>query len=149
MFVLKKGRSAFLEHLRNLNGQVFLIGIALFITLKIREPIWQPANLFRMMIVPVLFLVCALAWWANAVVFLERYLDSDPVLARASARLVARTQGRLSTFTAARLLTRKRHRRFRVEFALMLIAHLACLMAVWLVATLSAVSYFARLGIAR
>lgn len=74
MFILNKGRGAFLEFLRNLTPQILLLSLCFFMGSKLNFSQMDFNNSTPTFIFFVFLFLAILAGWVNASIFMERFI---------------------------------------------------------------------------
>lgn len=74
MFILKEGRSAFLEFLRNLTPQILLLSLCFFMGKKLNFSKIDFGNFPPTFIFFIFLFLAILAGWANASIFMEKFV---------------------------------------------------------------------------
>lgn len=88
MQILKEGRSAYLEFLRNLTPQALLLSFALVAGRDLQPSCCYPENFKRTAVFFCFLFIWAMAVWANSSIFIEKYLVSVDRINRASRLLI-------------------------------------------------------------
>lgn len=92
MFILKEGRSAFLEFLRNLTPQILLLSLCFFMGEKLNFSKIDFNNFPATFIFLFFLFLAILAGWANASIFMEKFV---PLLRiRRAMGLIGKKDGR-------------------------------------------------------
>lgn len=88
MHILSGGRAPFLEFLRNLTPQAFLLAVALVAGFRLEPTCCHPENAKQTAIFFVFLAMWIAAVWANSSLFIEKYLVSVRHIDRASRLLI-------------------------------------------------------------
>jgi hypothetical protein len=88
MHIFKEGRTSFLEFLRNLTPQAFILTFALVAGYRFEPTCCYPQNTKQTAIFICLLAVWLIAVWANSSLFIEKYLVSVERINRASRLLI-------------------------------------------------------------
>lgn len=90
MHIFNEGRAPFLEFLRNLTPQAFILTFALIAGYRLEPTCCYPENTKQTAIFLYFLSIWLVAVWANSSLFIEKYLVSVKKINRAS-RLLIRT----------------------------------------------------------
>jgi hypothetical protein len=88
MHILKDGRSAYLEFLRNLTPQIVILSLALVAGHRLQPTCCYPENAKQTFIFLFILATWILALWANSSLFIKNYLVAAEKIDRASRLLI-------------------------------------------------------------